>query len=55
MVILSLAFVYALRGLAPDERLGRLALRVQRIELLLQTFLGRLARVDRLPDHFLRR
>ena len=37
----------ALGPLACDERLARLSLSVERIELLLQPFLGRLARVDR--------
>jgi hypothetical protein len=34
-------------GLAADEGLGGLALGIERVELLLQPFLGGLARVDR--------
>src|SRR5262245_17893730 len=43
----------ALARLAPDECLGRFALDVQRVELLLESFLGRFAGVNRAaPNRF---
>jgi len=36
-------------ALALDIRLGAFALRIERIELLIESFFGRLARVDRAP------
>src|SRR5260370_15308041 len=41
----------AFAGLTLDERLARVALRMERIEVLPQSFLGRLAGVDRAAPH----
>src|SRR6266436_1171573 len=46
IIISSLDEPPALARLALDERLTRLALRVQRIEVLLKAFFGRLPRID---------
>jgi hypothetical protein len=40
----------AFPSLTQDERLGRLPLRIERTELLFQTFLGRFPSVDRTPE-----
>jgi len=37
-------------GLAPDVRLGALALGIERVEVLVKALLGRLAGVDRAAD-----
>src|SRR5713226_9217276 len=47
IVICGLHQAPALPPLALDERFARLALRVERIEILLESFFGRLARIDR--------